>query len=115
MPSLIKNSNSSNIRGGSGIKAFINSLLEYDAFIVFGGFGMVILTAIMISVLYEEADNMRHNVLFNNAMAILMGFLFIYLIFTFMGQNITIFQVKIDLGLLLFLTLGIVIVFVLGD
>ena len=106
---------SNNSTSGGGFKSFINGLLKYDSFIVFGGMGLVVLSSILITVFYEEVDNMRTNVLFNNALAVAMGIFFIYLVFNFMGQNITIFQVKIDLGLLLFLTLGIVIVFVLGD
>ena len=109
-PSVISNNTS-----GGGFKSFINGLLKYDGFIVFGGMGMVILAAILITVLFEEVDNMRHNILFNNALAVGMGIFFIYLVFTFMGQNITIFQVKIDFGLILFLMLGIIIIFVFGD
>jgi hypothetical protein len=105
----------SNNASGGGFKSFINMLFKYDGFIVFGGMGMVILAAILITVLYEEVDNMRHNILFNNALAVCMGIFFIYLVFTFMGQNITIFQVKIDFGLILFLMLGIIIIFVFGD
>lgn len=105
----LKNSSS-----GSSNSIF-NKLLQYDNFIVFGGFGFVILGSILITVLYEQSYNMRHNVLFNNTLAIVCGFSFIYLIFKFMGQQVKILQFEIDLGLLLFLTLGIFVVFVLGD
>ena len=67
---VLKNSNSS---GGSGLKGLINELFKYDSLIIFGGFGMVILVSIFITVLYEQADSMRHNVLFNNALAVGMG------------------------------------------
>ena len=99
----------------SSVKSFINGLLKYDSFIVFGGMGLVIIAVIMVTVLFEKVDSMRTNVLFNNAIAIAMGIFFIYLVFTFMGQYVTIFKVKIDFGLILFLLLGIIIIFVLGD
>ena len=102
------------VSNNSNFKSVINTLLKYDSFIAFGGIGVVILSAIMISVLYEQVDNMRSNVMFNNALAIGMGIFFIYLVFTFMGQNITIFQIKIDFGLILFLMLGLLIIFVFG-
>ena len=106
-------SNSSNT--SSGVKSFINGLFKYDYLVIFGGFGIVFLSAILITILYDQTDSMRNNVLFNNLLAVCMGIFFIYLVFTFMGQYITILKVRIDFGLILFISLGVFIILVLGD
>jgi hypothetical protein len=93
----------------------INWIFKYDYLVIFIGFGIVILASILLTVVYEETENMRHVVLFNNILAVIVGFFFLYLVFTFMGQNIKILGYNIDFGLILFLTLGIFIIFVLGD
>lgn len=95
--------------------SIINNILKYDTLIIFIGFGIVICASIIITVMYENTLNMRNNVLFTNMLAIVMGILFIYLIFSFMGQTIKILQFNIDFGLILFITLGLLIIFVLGD
>ena len=115
MSAILSNRGSNNSIGSSGkFKSIINSLLKYDTVIAFGGMALVIISAIMITAFYAGVDNMRSNVMFNNGLAVGMGILFIYLVFTFMGQNVTIFQIKIDFGLILFLMLGTMIIFVFG-
>ena len=93
----------------------VNWLFKYDYLFIFFGFGIIMIAAILFTVIYEEADNMRHYVLFNNILAVVVGIFFIYLVFTFMGQNISLFGFNIDFGLILFLCMGIFIIFVLGD
>lgn len=113
MPSPL--SNSGNSTSSLGIKSLMKNLFLNDYLVVFGGFAIVILGAILITIFYDQTDSMRGNVLFNNILAVCMGIFFIYLVFTFMGQYITILQVRIDFGLILFLSLGVFIIFVLGD
>ena len=91
------------------------TLQNYPSLFIFLLFTAIIIFAIIITVLFEQSSSIRNNVLFNNGFAILAAIFFAYIIFKFMDQKITIFQYSIDIGLILFLTIGIFIIFIIGD
>jgi hypothetical protein len=90
-------------------------IARHDSALIFLGFFCVVLFAIVMTVLFQQVDHLRQNVLFNNAIAIICGAVFIFIVFKFAGENVTILGKTIDLGLILFLGIGIFIVFILGD
>jgi hypothetical protein len=107
-----KNSNS-NSKDNS--KSFIDSILEYESVVIFGGLGVSIIGTIILTGMFQSGPAQRDSVIFNAAGALCMGVGFIYLILTFMGSKVTIYGEKIDVGMLIYIIIVLFIMFVLGN
>lgn len=101
-----KNSNS-----GGGIFDFI--LRNEMLFIGIAFFAMIIVSVIVAG-MYQNVPEERQNVAFNQFNLILLSLVFIYIIMTFMGQNIEIFGESFDMGMLLYIAIVMFIMFILG-
>lgn len=101
-----KNSNS-----GGGIIDFI--LRNEMLFIGIAFFAMIIVSVIVAG-MYQNVPEERQNVAFNQFNLILLSLVFIYVIMTFMGQNIEIFGESFDMGMLLYIAIVMFIMFILG-
>jgi hypothetical protein len=107
-----KNTKSSKTNDGGG---FIDWITQYDSLVIFGGlFGLIFLT-VLYTGLFQAGSIIRKNVLFNGAMAILMAFSFIWVIFNFMGAKISIFGKSFDIGMVIYISVVIFVMFILGN
>ena len=95
--------------------SFLDWLSQSDSLVVFGGFGILIMIAIIIIGIFQAGDPVRPNVLYNAFGAIMMGLGFIYLIFKFMGQEVMILNKSIDVGMIIYLAIVFLIMFILGN
>lgn len=98
-----------------GKTGFLDYISNYESLVIFIGFSLVIIVAIVVSVLYQQVDNVRTSVVFNNINAVFLGLIFMYVTYVFMDEKFKIFGISIDMGLLLFLSMAVFIIFVLGD
>lgn len=103
--------------GNGGNKGFslMNFITQYDSLVVFGGLILLILATIILTGLFVAGPIVRTDLLFNAGGAFLISFLFIYVIFTFMGQHIVIFGVRFDVGMVLYILIVLFIMFILGN
>jgi hypothetical protein len=74
----------------------------------------IIFLGIILTAIFQSGPTVRNNLFFNSAGALGMGFLFIYVIFKFMGAKISLFGVKIDMGLSIYILIVLFVIFVLG-
>ena len=105
-----KNSNSKDTS-----KSFLDSLLEYETVVIFGGLGVSILGTIILTGMFQSGPAQRDSVIFNAAGALCMGVGFIYLILTFMGAKVNILGETLDVGMLIYIIIVLFIMFVLGN
>ena len=117
---LISNNKSESLNTNTNINtswsySIMKFITKYDSLFIISGVIFLILIAILISAFFQQAKSYRHNVLFNNGLAIIMGIFFVYLVLSFMGHQVKFFMFSFDFGLLLFLTMAIFVIFVLGD
>lgn len=96
-------------------KSLIDSLLENESLVIFGGLGCAIIGTILLSGIFQTGPSHRDSVIFNAAGAIFMGIGFIYLILTFMGSYINIYGQKIDVGMLIYIAIVLFVMFVFGN
>jgi hypothetical protein len=96
-------------------KSLIDTILEYESLVVFGGFGCAILGTIIFTGIFQAGPAQRENLLFNAAGAIFMGVGFIYIIVTFMGSELEIYGKKIDIGMIIYVAIVLFVMFVLGN
>jgi hypothetical protein len=99
----------------SSKNGFFDTLSNYEGLVIFLGFLLVIIVAIVVSVLYQQFDSFRTSVVFNNINAVFLGLIFMYVAYSYMDEKIKLFGISFDMGLLLFLSMAIFIIFVLGD
>lgn len=74
----------------------------------------IMFTGVILTAFFQSGPTIRRNLFFNSAGALGMGFLFIYIIFKFMGSKISLFGVKIDMGLTIYMLIVLFVIFVLG-
>jgi hypothetical protein len=99
----------------SGGSDLISWITQYDSLVVFGGFGALIVLTVLYTGLFHAGPVVRTNVLFNAAMAVLMSFGFIWVIFHFMGAKITIMGKSFDIGMIIYIFIVFFVIFVLGN
>jgi hypothetical protein len=97
---------------GGGLIAWIT---QYDSLVIFGAFGALIVLTVLYTGLFQAGDIVRTNVLFNAAMAVLMSFAFIWVIFHFMGAKLFIFGKGFDIGMIIYIAIVLFVMFVLGN
>ena len=101
------------VSGSKG--SFINWITQYESLVIFGGFGIVILITIILTGIFQAGPVVRDNVLYNAFGALAMAGAFIYLIFSFMGSQIIILGQPIDIGMIIYLSIVLFVIFVLGN
>lgn len=98
-----------------GGNSFIDFFTRYDSLVIFGGFIISILIAIVFIGIFQAGPTVRSNVLFNLLGGLGMSILFIYLIFRFMGSSIFILGKKIDMGMIVYIFIVLFVIFILGN
>ena len=96
-------------------KSLLDLILEYESVVVFGGLGIVVLSTIILTGLFESGPGQRETILFNAAGALLMGVGFIYLIITFMGAKVSFFGAEFDIGMIIYVVIVLFVMIVLGN
>jgi hypothetical protein len=99
--------------GSSG--SFIDWLTQYDALVIFGGFGVVIMITIILTGIFQAGPVVRDNLLYNAFGAFIMAFAFIYIILKFMFQTFIFLGKSIDIGMIIYIAIVLFIMFVLGN
>jgi hypothetical protein len=99
----------------STISSVVDFITQYDSLVVFGGLGVSVLAVIIITGIFQAGPVIRSNILYNAFGAILMGAMFIYIIFTFMGAKLNLFGKKIDIGMIIYIGIVFFIMFILGN
>jgi len=99
----------------SGKIALLDWATEYDALIIFGGFGVAVLITIILTGIFQAGPAVRTNLLYNIFGAGMMAFVFVYLIFNFMGSHVSILGKSIDTGMVIYILIMFFIMFVLGN
>jgi hypothetical protein len=110
-----KNSNTnsnSNSKSDDGIIGFIT---EYESLVIFGGFGVLTISVIILAGMFQAGPIVRSNTVYNAAGAIGMAFGFIYLIFKTMGETVTIVGTPVDMGMVIYIAIVLFVMFVLGN
>ena len=93
---------------------FWDYISGYESVFLFGLLGIIIVVGIILTSIFESGSSVRSNLLFNAAGAIGMAVLFVYIIFKFLGDQIRIFGIKIDIGLIIYICIVLFVIFVLG-
>ena len=100
-----KNSNSGGI---------INFFLKNEMLLIGTAFFAMILVSVIVAGMYQNVEEERQNVAFNQFNLIPLSMVFIYVIMTFMGQTIDLFGETFDMGMLLYVAIVMFIMFILG-
>ena len=95
--------------------SILSWLSQYDTLVVFGGFFITTIITIILTGLFHAGDSVRTNVLFNFICGFIMSFVFIWLIFKFMGSNIVFFGKTIDFGMIVYIFIVLFVVFIFGN
>lgn len=96
-------------------KGFIGLITQYDALVVFGlGISSVIAT-ILLTGIFQAGPIVRTNLLFNAIGAFGMAFVFIFVIYRFMGAKINILGKTIDIGLIIYICIVGFVIFIFGN
>lgn len=77
-------------------------------------FFAMIIACVIVAGMYQNVPEERQNVAFNQFNLILLSLVFVYVIMTFMGQNIEIFDKTFDMGMILYVSIVMFIMFILG-
>jgi hypothetical protein len=101
---------SSSSKGG-----FIDWITNYESVVIFGGFIGVFAITIIFTGIFQAGDVVRSNLLYNSIGAFMMSFAFIYTIFNFMGSQIIIFGKTIDVGMIIYVSIILFVMFVFGN
>ena len=104
-----------NTNNNDNRKSLIDSILEYESIVVFGGLGCAILGTIIMTGIFQAGSSQRDNILFNAAGAIFMGVGFIYIIITFMDSKLDVYGKQIDMGMIIYVAIVLFVMFVLGN
>lgn len=102
-----------NVNGSKG--SFLDWVTQYESLVVFGGFFVIIMATIVLAGIFQASDPYRPNLLYNAFGAFVMGAAFIYVIFSFMGEQIIILGKPIDIGMIIYLSIVLFVMFVLGN
>lgn len=89
-------------------------ILQNEFLLLIIGFIILVGIAVVIAVLYEKQPEDRDNLAFTQFNLLLLGMCFVYIIITFMGQEIDFLGKKFDMGMLLYLAIVVFIMFMLG-
>lgn len=109
------NSNiSSKISKNNNNGGIFNFILKNEMLFIGIAFFAMIMVAVIVAGMYQNVPEERQNVAFNQFNLILLSLVFIYVIFTFMGQTIDIFGETFDMGMLLYVAVVMFIMFILG-
>lgn len=100
---------------GSIFGGLLNLISQFDSLIVFGGFFLAIIGTIILAGLFQAGDTVRSNLLFNAAGAIGMAFLFIYIIFKFLGEKLVILGKSFDVGMVIYIAIIIFVMLIFGN
>jgi hypothetical protein len=95
--------------------SMLSWVTEYESLVIFGGFGIVILITIVLAGIFQAGPVVRNNVLYNAFGAFLMAGAFIYVIFAFMGSQLVILGKPIDVGMIIYISIVLFVIFVLGN
>jgi hypothetical protein len=95
--------------------SFLDWITQYESFVIFGGFIAVILFTIILAGIFQASDPYRPNILYNAFGAFLMGGTFIYIIFSVMGKQINILGKQIDVGMIIYISIILFVMFVFGN
>jgi len=101
-----------NKKSSNGIISFIT---QYDSLVIFGGLLISILLTIIFAGIFVAGPVVRDSLFYNAAGAFLISFIFIYVIFKFMGHNIVILGKRFDFGIILYVLIILFIIFILGN
>ena len=93
---------------------FWDAISGYEALFLFSILGITIIAGIILTAIFESGPIVRDNLLFNAMGSIGMAFLFIYIIFKFLGEKIRLFGYPIDIGLIIYIMIVLFVIFVLG-
>jgi hypothetical protein len=108
-------SNTSKKTSGSASGGFMALISQFDSLIVFGGFFVAIIGTIILAGLFQAGDTVRSNLLFNAAGAVGMAFMFIYVIFKFMGEKLVILGKPFDVGMIIYIAIIIFVMLIFGN
>ena len=95
--------------------SFLDWVTQYESLVIFGGFFLVIMATIVLAGIFQASDPYRPNLLYNAFGALIMGGAFIYVIFSFMGQQVIILGKTIDVGMVIYISIVLFVMFVLGN
>ncbi len=95
--------------------SLIDFITEYDSLVIFGGFGVAILFTIIITGVFQAGPVVRDNLLYNAAGAMAMALGFIYIIFRCMGSTVVILGKSLDVGMLIYMSIVLFVMFVFGN
>ena len=95
--------------------SLIDWITEYDSLVIFGGFGVAILFTIIITGVFQAGPVVRDNLLYNAAGAMVMAFGFIYIIFRCMGSTVVILGKSLDVGMIVYISIVLFVMFVFGN
>ena len=96
-------------------KGLLGWITQYDSLVVFGGLGIAVMATIIFTGLFHAGDVVRTNLLFNVICGFGMAFLFIWLIFKFMGSQVVIMGKSFDVGMVVYIFIVCFVIFVLGN
>ena len=94
---------------------FLDWISNYESLVVFGGFGALIVGVVILSGIFQAGPEYRYNVLYNAFGAMIMAVAFIYTIFNFMGSKLLIFGKSVDVGMIIYVSIVLFIMFVFGN
>jgi hypothetical protein len=89
-------------------------ILKNEFLLLVIGFIILVGIAVVVAVLYEKQPEDRENLAFTQFNLLLLGMCFVYIIITFMGQEIDFLGKTFDMGMLLYLAIVVFIMFMLG-
>lgn len=93
----------------------IDFISNYETLVVFGGFGFVVVLTIVFTGIFQSGPTVRDNVLYNAFGALLLASIFVYVIYRFIGNKVTILGSSFDFGMLIYAAIVLFIMFVLGN
>jgi hypothetical protein len=108
-------SNNVSIKKSQQSMSTIDWITQYDSLVVFGGFGCAVVLVIILTGIFEAGPIVRRNMLYNSIGALGMAIGFIYVIFTFMGNQVIILGEQIDIGMIIYVAIVLFVMFVLGN
>ena len=111
----IKNSSKRGSKNGDKDQGFIGWFTQHDAFVIFGGFGIIMVIVIILTGIFQAGPIVRSNTLYNAVGALCMAFGFIYAIFVFMGEEIIILGETVDIGMVIYIAIVLFVMFVMGN
>jgi len=93
----------------------VDFITSYETLVVFGGFGSVIILTIILTGIFQSGPRVRDSVLYNAFGALLLAAIFVYVIYRFIGNKVTILGSSFDFGMIIYASIVLFIMFVLGN